>query len=165
MHIPSQHRTPGLIALSLGAALLFSPMAQAASSAEAQYQADVQRCQTTPGIDKAACLQEAGAALEATRRNKLTAPDMQAQEANETARCKALPASEQSDCLTLMSRGKVIEGSVSGGGVLRETTITTTPAPAASTSGTVSSGSTTGTIRSGSTSGTVGGGTTTGTTN
>lgn len=137
MHIPSRHCTPALIALSLGTALLFSPMAQAASSAEAQYQADVQRCQSTPGIDKAACMKEAGAAMEANRRNKLTAPGVQAENANETARCKALPASEQSDCLTLMKKGKIVEGSVSGGGILRETTITTTPAPAGSTTGTV----------------------------
>jgi len=128
MRIPTHGRTPGLVVLGLGAAILFSPLARAADTAQTQYQADVQRCHSTPGIDKQACLQEAGAALEAARRNKLTAPGVQAESANRSARCDALPADQRQDCLTLMEKGTVTEGSVSSGGVIRETTITT-PAP------------------------------------
>ncbi len=129
MHIPTPGRVPGLIALCLGAAILSSPLAHAADSAEAQYQADVQRCHSTPGIDQKACLREAGAALEASRRGNLTAPASQAENANRTARCNALPPDQRQDCLTLMETGTVTQGSVPGGGVMRETTITI-PAPA-----------------------------------
>ncbi|MER1966405.1 hypothetical protein [Castellaniella sp. GW247-6E4] len=145
MRIPTPARTAGLIALGLGATLLFSPLARAADSAQAQYQTDVQRCHSTPGIDQQACLREAGAALEATRRDALSAPGVQAEDANRTARCNALPADQRQDCLTLMEKpGTVTEGSVSGGGVMRETTITipapATPAAAPATPAPVSGG-------------------------
>lgn len=130
MRIPSHGRTIGAIALGLSAAVLFSPSARAADTAQTQYQADVERCRATPGIDKEACLREAGAALQAARRGKLTTPGAQSAAANRTARCDALPASERQDCMTLMERGNTVtQGSVSGGGVIRETTITI-PAPA-----------------------------------
>lgn len=130
MRIPSQGPTIGAIALGLSAAILFSPITHAASSAQAQYQADVERCRTTPGIDKEACLREAGAALQAARQDKLTTPSAQSEAANRTARCDALPADKRQDCLTLMeSTATATQGSVSGGGVIRQTTITI-PAPA-----------------------------------
>ncbi len=119
-----------LLAIGLSFAALFAPAVQAADSAAAQYQQDVARCHNTPGIDKQACLKEAGAALEAARRDALTSPSQQAEIRNQTERCNRLPAGQREDCLKLMSDqpGTRIEGSVQGGGVLRETTITI-PAP------------------------------------
>lgn len=118
-----------LLAIGLSVAALFAPGAQAADSAAAQYQQDVARCHNTPGIDKQACLKEAGAALEAARRGALTSPSQQAEIRNQTERCNMLPAGQREDCLKLMSEPDTrVEGSVQGGGVLRETTITI-PAP------------------------------------
>jgi len=109
----------------LGMALLASPPSMAAGEAQAQYQADVQRCHNTPGIDQKACLREAGAALEASRRGALTAPDPATENQDRTQRCNALPANQRQDCLTLMnSTDTRIQGSVESGGILRETTIT-----------------------------------------
>lgn len=114
-----------LIASFGAATLLLSPVALAANSAQTQYQADVQRCNSTPGIDKKACLHEAGAALQATRTNALTDPSTDASRQDRTQRCNALPADKRQDCLTLMDTPNArTQGSVEGGGVLRETTIT-----------------------------------------
>ncbi|HEU0230306.1 MAG TPA: hypothetical protein VFR20_07025 [Burkholderiaceae bacterium] len=94
-------------------------------SPEAQYQADVAHCKSgQSNEDQATCLKEAGAALEAAKRGKLTtAPSYTT---DQTKRCQELPANKQQDCLALMSdQGSThVEGSVNGGGVLRETTIT-----------------------------------------
>lgn len=107
------------------AAMLLSPVALAADSAQSQYQADVQRCKSTPGIDQKACLREAGAALEASRSNKLTTPSADAANQERTQRCNALPTGERQDCLTLMDSANTrTQGSVQSGGILRETTIT-----------------------------------------
>ncbi|MDN5841998.1 MAG: hypothetical protein L0H54_00930 [Alcaligenaceae bacterium] len=109
----------------LGMALLASPPSMAAGESQAQYQADVQRCHKTPGIDQKACLREAGAALEASRRGKLTAPDPNSAKMDRTQRCNALPAEQRDGCITLMTSPDTrVQGSVDSGGVLRETTIT-----------------------------------------
>ncbi|MGB3836193.1 hypothetical protein [Castellaniella sp.] len=117
-----------MLAAGLGYATLFAPGAQAAS----QYQQDVQRCNTTPGIDKQACLQEAGAAAQAAEQGKLTTPSMQAESQNRTRRCSNLPADKRQDCMILMEDTHAqTQGSVQSGGVIRETTITI-PAPVTS---------------------------------
>lgn len=115
-----------IIAGLSAAAMLLSPVALAAdTAAQTQYQTDVQHCNSTPGIDKKACLHEAGAALQASRSNTLTTPSADASNRDRTQRCNALPADQRQDCLTLMdSANTKIQGSVQGGGVLRETTIT-----------------------------------------
>lgn len=107
------------------AAMLLTPSVLAADSAQQQYQADVQHCQSTPGIDQKACMKEAGAALEASRRNTLTRPSEEASNLDRTKRCDALPTDQRQDCLTLMNNADTrIQGSVESGGILRETTIT-----------------------------------------
>ncbi|WP_322998693.1 hypothetical protein [Castellaniella sp.] len=113
-----------LLAASLGGIALFAPGAQAASP-QTQYQQDVARCNSTPGIDKQACLREAGAAEQAARQDKLTSPSMQAETQNRTQRCDSLPADQRQGCMQLMDNGNTrTQGSVQSGGVLRETTIT-----------------------------------------
>lgn len=118
-------RSAIMVGLS-AAALLLSPVALAANTAaQTQYQSDVEHCNSTPGIDKQACLHEAGAALQASRNNTLTAPSADASNQDRTQRCNALPADQRQDCLTLMDSANTrTQGSVQGGGVLRETTIT-----------------------------------------
>lgn len=123
-NIQSLLKQSALIA-GLGIALLASPPSMAAGESQAQYQADVQRCHSTPGIDQKACLREAGAAREASQRGKLTAPGTSSEKQDRTQRCNALPAGQRQDCLTLMdSPNTNVQGSVDSGGVLRETTIT-----------------------------------------
>ncbi|MDS1141210.1 hypothetical protein RE432_12280 [Pusillimonas sp. SM2304] len=138
MHTRSTQLTRhALTACALGACLM-APAAYAANSGNAQteadinarYQLDVERCNTgQTNQDKATCLREAGAAREEARRNRLTSSN-QAYDQNQTKRCDALPAGERDDCLLQMSgqntatQNTTTQGSIGGGGVLRETTIT-----------------------------------------
>ncbi len=120
-------------ALALGAGVAGMPAAQAAGAAasgsiEAQYQSDVQRCnsgQTTQ--DRATCLREAGAAREEAQRKRLDNGQSANYDANATARCNKLPQTQREDCLRQMSSPTSVRGSVESGGVLRETVI---PVPA-----------------------------------
>jgi len=115
-----------LLAAGLGCAALLAPAAQAAGPrAQSQYQQDVARCHSTPGIDVQACLKEAGAAAQAARQDTLTQPSAQDELRNRSERCDRLPADQRQDCMTLMNDANArMQGSVQSGGVLRETTIT-----------------------------------------
>ncbi|WP_345798395.1 hypothetical protein [Castellaniella sp. MT123] len=113
-----------LLAAGLGCTVLFMPAAQAAAP-QTQYQRDVEHCNSTPGIDKKACLHEAGAAAQAARQDALTSPPTQTEDKNRTLRCNGLPAGQREDCMKLMESANTREqGSVQSGGILRETTIT-----------------------------------------
>jgi hypothetical protein len=98
----------------------------AASSVDAQYRDDVARCKSgASGQDQATCMREAGASLVERRRNGLSTPaDPQR---NASARCDALPAAQRQDCMIQMSgqANTTVQGSVAGGGILRETVIQT----------------------------------------
>jgi uncharacterized protein YgiB involved in biofilm formation len=83
--------------------------------------------------DRAACIREAGAARQAAARGGLTsAPDYRA---NALARCNLQPPADRSACeaRVLGSAGNTdsrVEGSVMGGGVIRESVTTVVmPAP------------------------------------
>lgn len=101
--------------------------AQSTGVADAQerYRADVERCRSgQTSQDERTCLREAGAALEEARRNRLVTGNASFDE-NQRARCDRLTGTRQDDCLRLMSDpGAVTHGSVAGGGIIRETTIT-----------------------------------------
>lgn len=113
-----------LLAAGLGCTVLFMPAAQAVGP-QTQYQQDVEHCNSTPGIDKKACLREAGAAAQAAREDMLSSPTTQAEDKNRTLRCNGLPAGQREDCMKLMDGSNTREqGSVQSGGILRETTIT-----------------------------------------
>ena len=77
--------------------------------------------------DRAACIREAGAARQAASRGGLTsAPDYRA---NAVARCGLQPPAERADCeaRVLGSAGNIrsnVDGSVMGGGVIRESVST-----------------------------------------
>ncbi len=128
-----------LAAYALGACLA-APLAMAASSTatmsaadiEARYKTDIARCNAgQTNQDKPTCIREAGAAREEANRNRLNNGNPQAYDKNEKARCDALPMDQRDECMLQMSGvGTTTQGSVGGGGVLRETTITTTETPA-----------------------------------
>lgn len=98
---------------------------------QAQYKLDVDRCNKgETNQDRATCIREAGAALDEAKRNRLTNGQGTSYEKNATDRCNALPEDQRQACLLQMSgQNTTVEGSVGGGGILRETTITI-PAPA-----------------------------------
>lgn len=101
--------------------------AQSSTTADAQqrYKADVERCRSgQTSQDEKTCLREAGAALEEARRHRLVTGHPSFDE-NQHARCDRLSGSERDDCMRLMSDpNAIVQGSVEGGGVIRETTIT-----------------------------------------
>lgn len=81
--------------------------------------------------DRAACLRERGAAAQEARRNGLTSASPSTYEQNALARCQLQPMADRSACEARV-RGtgtSSTEGSVLGGGVIRET-VTPIPAPA-----------------------------------
>lgn len=117
--------------------------AAAPDDAQARYQREVAACNAgRTGEDKATCLKEAGAVLEEARRAGRTgaASDDKppAYKQNALARCAALPAADREDCRARIERPTTVEGSVAGGGVLRETVQTvpaaSAPAPASGAS-------------------------------
>ncbi len=141
MMLTQTRRQPRLsLAMIALSALLCAPAAFAAGSTpgteadiEARYRLDVERCNTgQTHQDKATCLREAGAAREEAQRNRLTHGN-EAYAQNQRERCNALPINEREDCLLQMSGASTqTQGSVEGGGVLRQTTITVPAAPATS---------------------------------
>jgi len=98
---------------------------------QARYKEDLQRCESlTDREAQRTCRSEAGAALQEARRNRLVTGQADTA-SNATARCQRLPAGQRADCERLMSDSSAVEhGSVSGGGVLRELTITVPADPA-----------------------------------
>lgn len=77
----------------------------------------------------ATCLREANNALDASRKGDLSNPGSAAND-NATQRCAAFQtAADQADCMRRVQSSPA-SGSVSGGGVLRESTTTTITVPA-----------------------------------
>jgi hypothetical protein len=101
------------------------------ADAQARYQQERAACMNgQSGQDRATCLKEAGAALAEARRGNLTSGQGQRRE-NRMDRCNALTGDEKSDCVARMRGEGTTEGSVKGGGILREkVTIVPGPAPA-----------------------------------
>ena len=120
---------PTRLTLIIAAASLFPLAAQAQTASmsdlEARYKEDIQRCETlTDPESKRTCRREAGAALQEARRDRLIRGDVDTA-SNAIARCQRLPADQRADCERLMRDSSAVErGSVSGGGVFRELTIT-----------------------------------------
>lgn len=117
--------TATLLAVSTAA------MAQVpASDARARYEQERQKCHTNNTQDSlATCLREATNALDASRKGQLSDPGPIAA-ANTTDRCNAFQsAQERSECVRRVE-SSAVSGSVSGGGVLRESTTTTIIVPA-----------------------------------
>ncbi|MBB4219666.1 hypothetical protein [Variovorax guangxiensis] len=116
-------------ALAAGGFIVFG--AQTASAQAPGSDARLQKERATcDGVqqDRAACLREAGAARQEAARGGLTSPSPAREQVNSLARCSELPAAEQPACEARIKGGPrtTTEGSVMGGGVIRETV---TPLP------------------------------------
>jgi hypothetical protein len=95
------------------------------SAADAQkiYQRDRAAClDGTSGQERAACLQEAGAALQEARGGRLGYGDAEF-ERNRLLRCDQQPAEDRAACVRRMNGEGVTSGSVKGGGIYRELTV------------------------------------------
>ena len=77
--------------------------------------------------DRTTCLEEAGAALQASRRGSLDDSSFNQQAQNNLSRCDALPAGDREDCVRRMRGEGVVSGTAADGGIYRE--ITTPAAP------------------------------------
>ncbi len=114
-----------LAALAIGAAPLVATAGgarHANGSAEAAYQRERAAClagQTSQ--DRATCLKEAGAALAESRRGTLDKGLSDAERAqNKLQRCQLQSADKRADCERLARGEGSTQGSVEGGGVIKE---------------------------------------------
>ena len=95
-------------------------MAQARAQTQTQYQQERAICLSGQSPqDRATCLKEAGAALVEARRGGLDS-DGANFKANQRQRCDQLTGAEQQDCVARMQGRGSTQGSVAGGGILRE---------------------------------------------
>ena len=113
------------IALVTAASLLCAFTAMAATpaalaDAQARYRQDMALCNSgQSNQDPATCREEAQHALAAARRGELNdAPGQY--EKNAMQRCEALKGDSRSACLARMRGEGSVEGSVAGGGILRQ---------------------------------------------
>jgi hypothetical protein len=97
------------------------------AEAQTRYEQDRAACISgQSNQDRATCLKEAGAALQAAKRGQLT-DGQSAYERNQLLRCDRLEAGDRDDCLRRMRGEGTVSGSVEGGGIYRELR-TTVPA-------------------------------------
>jgi len=118
-----------LVLLFLIAALFSTGTAHSAGPAGAAsphktYQYDRADCNSgIAGPDKAACLREAGAALEEAKSGKLADANTNF-ESNRIQRCTYLREPDKGYCIRRMNGEGTVSGSVEGGGILRELVVT-----------------------------------------
>jgi len=120
---------PG-VGLAIACSALFAALPAAAQGGGGTYQQELAVCGHNQQ-DRAACVREAGAARQAARAGQLTgAPDYRA---NALARCSLHPPAERAECEARVTGAgnTTIDGSVMGGGLIRETvtTVPVQPAP------------------------------------
>jgi hypothetical protein len=121
--------TSSLLALAVLAAVApaFAAEPAKASAGQAAYERERARCLAgTSSQEQATCLKEAGAALGEARAGSQDGAASTADLArNATQRCEAQPVADREACVQrIMGAGKT-EGSVGGGGMIRQTTETT----------------------------------------
>ncbi|WP_298931151.1 hypothetical protein [uncultured Ramlibacter sp.] len=91
------------------------------SQAQQRYNQERSRCMSGQSHqDRATCLQEAGAALQESQRGGL-ATDKANLAGNATARCDAQPVADRADCMARIQGAGTAQGSVEGGGLIRQT--------------------------------------------
>ena len=116
--------SPRVIALSsILLPLLCNPAraadTDASQGARALYQQERARCAAQATEDRAACIREAGAALQASKRGQLD-DSPASYEQNRLARCSYLRGDDRQDCERRMRGEGTVRGSVEGGGIYRE---------------------------------------------
>jgi hypothetical protein len=113
------------LSLIAGAALLCATAAIAADSitvadAQSVYQKDRAACLNgATNQDRATCLKEAGAALQASKRGGLDNGQDRAEQ-NRLLRCDGQPPEDRQNCVRRMSGEGSTSGSVEAGGIYRE---------------------------------------------
>lgn len=114
---------PSLSAFAVGALLAAGAATAAggnAADAQARYKQERAACIAGQADqDRATCLREAAAALEAAKRGRLgdgKAP----YERNRLIRCERLPEADRKDCVRRMHGEGSVSGSVESGGIYRE---------------------------------------------
>lgn len=120
---------PALTALLLATSSAASWAQPRSDDARARYEQEREKCKTHNTQDSlATCLREATNAYDAARKGQLSNPGAAAGN-NASQRCAAFQtAAEQTECMRRLDSAPA-SGSVSGGGVLRES-VTTTVVPA-----------------------------------
>jgi hypothetical protein len=125
-------RTPTLALAALCACLALPSFAAgtpkaasgAAAQAQAQYKRDLAVCDSNRATeDRATCRTEAQRAYAEARAGKFAGSQDQYTQ-NARARCEALKGIDRTACEERMSGEGTVQGSVAGGGILREKTIT-----------------------------------------
>ncbi|MEJ5989232.1 hypothetical protein WG902_04480 [Ramlibacter sp. PS3R-8] len=92
-----------------------------ATQAETNYQQERARCLAGQSNQaQETCLKEAGAAQDETRRGSLGGASAADLERNATQRCEAQPPADRAACIQRTLGGST-DGSVGGGGVIRQT--------------------------------------------
>jgi hypothetical protein len=122
-------------AMSVLAALLLATSAQAADQTTSQvvdglkqrFQQELADCQNGPASqDLRSCQRDAASALAAAQRGDLD-DGPGAYNRNARERCMALPTAQRNECTARMQGEGITEGSVSGGGILRELAVPEAP--------------------------------------
>lgn len=131
------HAVPALaswrVALCVVGVMLCASQALAAdragtSDARVTYKRDRAACISGKGgEDRATCLREAGAALQAAKGGGLTDDEAQF-ERNRLARCARQPPEDRGYCIRRMNGEGTISGSVESGGIYRELVTPVDPA-------------------------------------
>ena len=126
-----------LSAAALFAAVFSASIAQAQAPEPGSAARAQQERANCDGVqqDRAACLREAGAARQEAGRNGLTNVGPGRADANAMARCREQPAADRADCEARLQGGArtSTEGSVMGGGIIRETVTPLPPQPVSPT--------------------------------
>lgn len=118
-----------LLGLLCGSAAMALPMptSQGLAEAEARYRDEMAICNSgRSSQDVATCRREARNALAEYKRGRLDNSGNLS--ANARQRCDALDGDDKRDCLARTRGEGLQEGSVAGGGILRETITTVVPA-------------------------------------
>ena len=113
-----------LLAFGMTQAIAASPGRQEMAAAQIRFQQDMALCKSgQSNQSRQTCQTEARNALQAARRGELSGTDGVA-EGNASLRCAAHQGLDRSACEARMrGEGTRTEGSVGGGGILRETTV------------------------------------------
>jgi hypothetical protein len=112
-----------LLLLFVSSASLTATAANNSQDANARYQAERATCMNGQSNQaRETCLKEAGAALQESRRGRLS-DDQAADHQNALLRCNALPVDDRDACQRRIEGEGTTSGSVLQGGLLRELTV------------------------------------------
>lgn len=121
----------GLLAVWLAIPSARAQKAGDVLDAQARYKQDMQECALMTSADEVAtCRLEARNALAEIKRGRIDEASEEQYRQNALRRCEAHPVDERDDCIARMQGLGHTEGSVSGGGILREIeTVVPGPSP------------------------------------